>query len=263
MHRGARYVVRMFIVVLTFSFFHFPTLGEADDDINVTMSPESLGKVLEKLISGSSNLSAEEREKLLQYSTRKDVSEEHAGLMLKVLQVSMGKLSGHDKDKRGTEASRYIDRLKARIRNHTNPEMELACYAVLVYAVEDSATGAALEEEYFKVISAATGERRAELIGILGNSKWLDVDKRLGRLKEIYESEQTSHDARIAVIDVVFAGMLQREVEGATACDFYADLTLSSWTSPHLNRKMFHRLSDVANFGRMQKQFNKNQRSDP
>lgn len=82
-------------------------------------------------------------------------------------------------------------------------------------------------------------------------------------LKEIYDSEQTSHDARIAVIDVVFVGMIQREVEGATACDFYADPTLSSWTSPHLNRKMFHRLSDVANFGRMQKQINKNKRSDP
>lgn len=263
MHRSARYVVLTFIVVLTFSYFRFPSLGAADKDVNVTMSQESLGKVLEKLISGPSNLSVEERENLMQYSTRKDISEEHAGLLLKTLQVSMGKLNGKDKDNRGTEASRYIDRLKAHIRNQTNRELELACYAVMVYGVEDSKTGAALEDEYISVISAANGERRAELIGILGNTKWLDADKRLGCLKEIYESEQTSHDARIAVIDVVFAGMIQRQVDGATACDFYADLTLSSWTSPHLNRKMFHRLSDVANFGRMQKHINKNDRSDP
>ncbi|MBS0201530.1 MAG: hypothetical protein JSS49_01425 [Planctomycetes bacterium] len=252
-----RYVVGTFITVVALCFLRFPSQGGAADDIAVKMSPENLGKVMEKLISGTSNLSVEEREELLQYSTRKEVTEEHAGLLLKVLQVSLGKLSGQDKDKRGTEASRYADRIKAHIRDHKNPELQLACYAVLVYGVEDKANGVAAEDEYFNEISKATGERRVELIEIIGNTKWPNVDKRLGRLKEIYESEQTSHEARGAVIDVVFAGMVQREVEAATACDFYADLTLSSWTSPQLNRKMFHRLSEVANFARMLKQFNK------
>ena len=252
-----RCTVKNSIAVLLLCFFQIRSSGQAADDLAVKMTPENLGKVMTRLLSGSDNISSEDRGEMLEYSTRNEIATEHAILLLKVVQVSMGKLRGPARETRSHEAIRFAELLKASQRDNSRSDLEIADYAVLVYGVEDKVNGANLEKEYFSVVSKAKGDKRAELIGLLGNTSWRDVDGRLVRLKHEYESETSSQEARIAVIDSVFAGMIQEEVQYEVGIDFYASLSLSTWTSPQLNRKMFQRLSEVAHMGSLVKHLKK------
>ena len=248
------YLTRLIILfVLTAGALNFPAVTIAADDLSTKWSEENLGKLGTQIIDGGKNLSAEEREEIVEYSTRADISEDLRGGLVQILRLSMLKA-----DNRGKEAIRYTSRLQKHRERFKDPELKLLCDAIMVYAVEDVDKGDALEEEWFARIDKEAKERRADLIGILGNTKWISFAKRLERLKKVYESDKSSEDARIAVIDSVFGGMFTAQIDVSTGCDFYADLTLSTWTSPQLNRAMFQRLGELADFGRMLKEAKKN-----
>lgn len=253
---GRGIILGAIILALCVPFAVWPRQTLAADKPSVEMSVEGLQKTLGKLISEEFNLSANERAEIVQFASDSDLPEEHMQLLLKVLQISMGKML-KDQGERGPEVIGYSPRLKTIIKRNADSDLAIAGYSVLVYGVEDRATGDALEGEYFKSLPGLTGRHRAELIGLLGNTRCRNAEKRIERLKTAYADEDASQEERIAIIDVVYAGMLQRDIEAAEACNVYADFSISPWTAPELNRRMFHRLGDVAMIGQLLKQIKK------
>lgn len=249
-------VLAALFVTLSVHFVMWPEQISAADDSPADMSVESLQKIMGKLISQEFNLTGEERAEIVKFAVDTKLPEVHVQLLLKVLQVSMGKML-KDQGKRGSEAIAFSPRLKAIIQRDPDSDLAIASYAVLVYGVEDPATGDAREGEYFKTLSSLTGRHRAELIGMLGNTRCQNAVSRIERLKKAYVDEAATQEERIAIIDVVYAGMLQGDIEAAEACNAYADFSISTWTPPELNRRMFHRLGDIAITGQLLKQIKK------
>lgn len=223
------------------------------DEYDKKYSIEAVHPKITAVAAGLARLSTTERVDIANYIDTNKLDDDHSTTLVMLLFVSLQ--NEKDRPKESSLLAETIERVAAKSKS---VELWGACMGCIAFSFEDSISGEKREVGWMQRIASESEHHRNKFLEAISNTKCSNPENRFLRMKALFDSESVSDSTRVAIIDVVYSGMLSGAVSVRSGFSHYRDLSELRSCSDRIEKHMFTRICDVAEASRVLSKANAN-----